>query len=710
MRTLLIISVILFTLPIISRAQCMMVPLSLNKRVVNASTIVLGKVKQRTPYLSEGNRIYTSNLFEISAYLKGYSNSKFLIVISEGGVLDNRAELVHPALEMDTTQEVLLFLTGENTFIDNKYFRKLYGGIPQMEAYGCSQGKLTYQKGLYYDLLSEAPQSEISVLKKIKKISKKYAVTPEGKLYTPRSAGYEGKGRQGSSRIAAISGVSPNPGIAGTINVADQITISGSGFGAIPGTVEFSNADDGGATMIQSPIPATDIVSWSDVQIVLKVPTRAGTGTIRVNGIFTIPFTVNYAHLEINNTFSGFASATRQRFYLVNRDGSGGYTFKYNTTFASNLPAVAAFARALGSWRCNTFVNFSISPAATATAAVANDGVNTVFFDATLSAGVLGRATSHYTAVSTGGCMLQNTLWNTADIDIQFQNPPSAGFTWNYGPAASIAFGTTYDFESVALHELGHAHGLGHIIASGKVMNYSLFNGEDARTLDPVSDIAGGNAKVAYSTVAANYCIQYPAGIVGPMVALNGASCALPVSLLSFTGKRIEQGFNLVQWTTAEEHDNKGFELEKSSDGITYTSIAFVEAQQGVYSQHAYSFDDYFSGKELVSYYRLTQEDNDGLRTTLPSIRVDAIEEETVFIYFEPGDKIIYAVFNPPFERDSELILYNIAGQIVSREKIVRGSTHQICQAQLLASGVYTYSILGNHINLRGKIAVQQVW
>jgi hypothetical protein len=693
-------------------SQCMMVPLSLEKRVVNASTIVLGKVVESTPYLTSNNRICTSNLVKVKAYLKGHAHQKMIIVISEGGILEDRAEIVHPALELDTYHEVLLILTHDNTVVDNKYFRSVYSDVSQMETYGSSQGKFTYEDGLFHDLLSEAPMAEEELFGKIKNISGLPVLTPEGKVYLPRKHHTEhstAKKGAGIYKIQAISSVSPNPGIAGTINAADQITISGVGFGAAPGTVEFSNADDGGGTFIQSPVPSTDIISWTDAQIVMKVPRQAGTGSVRVNGIFTSAYTVDYSHLEINNTFNGFGTSTRQRFYLVNKDGSGGYTFQFNTTFAANLPAVAAFKRALETWRCNTFVNFNISATNTATATAGNDGVNLVFFDATLPVGVLGQAVSSFSAVGNAGCTLQNTEWWTTDIDIRYNNPPTATTTWNYGPGASVAFASTYDFESVSVHELGHAHGLGHIIASGKVMNYALFNGADARVLDAASDIAGGAAKMSYTTVAANYCIKYPGGVVGPMTALTGGNCSLPVSLLSFTGRKISPDHNLLEWVTNDEKNNGGFELQRSSDGIYYSPIAQITPKGGGVREN-YSFNDFSHGSQKITYYKLIQMDLNGDKTTFPIVAIDAMEMNHVSMFFDPGDKMVYAVFSEPLDMDSEWVLYNVTGQIVAREKIIKGSYQKYLSALELSSGVYTYSVAGNNSVMRGKIAIQQVW
>ena len=84
---------------------------------------------------------------------------------------------------------------------------------------------------------------------------------------------------------AAITGVSPSSGLAGT-----QVTITGSGFGANQGT---GNVWLGTTPGIVS--------SWSDSRIVATVASGAATGNVQVlqDGVMsnTIPFTINLPHV-----------------------------------------------------------------------------------------------------------------------------------------------------------------------------------------------------------------------------------------------------------------------------------------------------------------------------------------------------------------------------------------------------------------------------
>lgn len=89
---------------------------------------------------------------------------------------------------------------------------------------------------------------------------------------------------------------------------------------------------------------------------------------------------------------------------------------------------------------------------------------------------------------------------------------------------------------------------------------------------------------------------------------LVDAGAVLPVSLLSFNGQ-LENGRIPLKWSTSSEQDSKNFELEKSSDGSSFYSIAMVSAAGNSNSLRNYGFVD----KQVneFNYYRLKMVDLD---------------------------------------------------------------------------------------------------
>jgi hypothetical protein len=95
----------------------------------------------------------------------------------------------------------------------------------------------------------------------------------------------------------------------------------------------------------------------------------------------------------------------------------------------------------------------------------------------------------------------------------------------------------------------------------------------------------------------------------------------LPVTFLNFDGKLVDNAAQL-SWSTATEINNKGFEVQKSSDGQTFAAIGFVAGKGTSSLINNYNYNDIkiLSGS---NYYRLKQVDIDGNFNYSSTIRLD---------------------------------------------------------------------------------------
>ncbi|MGB5419425.1 T9SS type A sorting domain-containing protein, partial [Algibacter sp.] len=148
--------------------------------------------------------------------------------------------------------------------------------------------------------------------------------------------------------------------------------------------------------------------------------------------------------------------------------------------------AKAAFVRAFDSWRCETRVNWEIGGTATATDVNGADNEHVIRFDNgfELEAGVLGTCYSQYV----GRLCSDEVIWSVTDLDIVFDSETS----WYFG-TGTFDDGE-YDFETVALHELGHGLQLGHVINSDNVMHYTILKNTtntilDSNSIDVANDV-----------------------------------------------------------------------------------------------------------------------------------------------------------------------------------------------------------------------------
>lgn len=166
----------------------------------------------------------------------------------------------------------------------------------------------------------------------------------------------------------------------------------------------------------------------------------------------------------------------------------------------------------------------------------------------------------------------------------------------------------------------------------------------------------------------------------------------LSVKLVSFVGEKSGEG-NMLTWKTENEINNKGFEVQRSLDGIKYDSIWFsTSIATSSVSSFLYMFKDIPAPKGTV-YYRLKQVDMNG-RTTLSSVVVikDNIVDLVVDkIYPNPVVFNLNVVINSPKQQAVNLRITTMLGSVVYNQihSLQKGSNAISLDFTKLSSGVY---------------------
>ncbi|WP_167855292.1 matrixin family metalloprotease [Hymenobacter wooponensis] len=560
--------------------HCSLLALDPIKRANTVPLIIEGEVLESRGFRGANGRIFTANRVRVYKLLKGNAAAE-LTLITEGGTVDlDRQELTN----------TLSVVTGEQGvfFLEPATFPGTALAGPAWAAYGSQQGFVRYDLGgaTAAEPFRTYPALDDELYRQLAPGAQPRLVQANPGLETALQR--RNMPNTAAKVLAPVIGLlSPLTITAGTGAV---LTINGSGFGNARGngSVEFRNADDGGASYTK--ITDADYVSWSDSRIQVLVPSytstgnTAGTGTVRVTTtdqqqvVSVAAVTIIYAATNAQDNASKARSVPGE----LNQNTRGGYTFRFDPSFAANTAASTSWQRALVSWRCQTGVNWEVGTTRTKTG-VADDNENSVGFDSgtDLPANVLGRTTSYYT-----GRYLDDARTRVSfcvkEIDTQFDDAAA----WQFGPGNPSA--SQIDFESVALHELGHAQQLSHLILPRAVMHYAVSRGQVSRTLNAASDIAGGRYVLRTRSFVNAGC---------------GSSSMLPAPL---TGQFVEfvAGVGTVlQWTTRDECFLSGFVVERASADTTagWTVVGNVAAGA---SGGAYRFTD---AQPLtgLSYYRL---------------------------------------------------------------------------------------------------------
>ena len=344
--------------------------------------------------------IYTRYIFDVKAYLKGKSVNKQVAVLMLGGFVGTEGQQVCPDRSFDTYSDYLVFLKGDNQKIDDRTFRLKNPDILQSELYASVQGALSYQNGYYSDLLSERPMTEDRLLTRLKEEFGLNAVNVDGQVYQSR---FVPTTQTTTATVISINqsqlsttSVASTIFVAGTVPSANELVIGGSGFGTTAAQVYFPNVDDPLNTnsFVVASAP-TDIQSWTNTQIITKIPVRAGSGRgyVVINGSAMVAFdiVIKWSEFNIDNNNFNFPSTVRQEPRLINKNGNGGYVFNYSTAnanFSTNTNAKAAFERAVCTWTSNTRVKFQVSTANTANSYAASTPQYYAFTDASPYQGI----------------------------------------------------------------------------------------------------------------------------------------------------------------------------------------------------------------------------------------------------------------------------------------------------------------------------------
>ncbi len=98
--------------------------------------------------------------------------------------------------------------------------------------------------------------------------------------------------------------------------------------------------------------------------------------------------------------------------------------------------------------------------------------------------------------------------------------------------------------------------------------------------------------------------------------ALNNSP--LPVQLSAFSGQAAGLG-NQLTWATASELNSARFEVERSADGTSYTTLTSLAAAGTSTTAHSYQYLD-AAAPAGTSYYRLRQVDQDGTSAYSPVV------------------------------------------------------------------------------------------
>jgi len=197
------------------------------------------------------------------------------------------------------------------------------------------------------------------------------------------------------------------------------------------------------------------------------------------------------------------------------------------------------------------------------------------------------------------------------------------------------------------------------------------------------------------------------AGVSGRFISPMDFSI-IPVELTSFVGSNVN-GSVVLNWKTATETNNSGFEIQRSQDRINFSKIAFVGGNGTTTEPQSYSYADnsVTSGKY---FYRLKQIDFNGEFSYSQIVEVDVASPIEFVLdqnYPNPFNPSTIISFSVPQSSFVTLKVYDVLGNEVStlvNETKEAGKYNISFDASGLSNGVYFYTIKANNFNSTKKM------
>ena len=165
-------------------------------------------------------------------------------------------------------------------------------------------------------------------------------------------------------------------------------------------------------------------------------------------------------------------------------------------------------------------------------------------------------------------------------------------------------------------------------------------------------------------------------------------------SILEYSFEYIDQNnTTIIKWATASENNTNKFEIEHSTNGITYSKTGNVTAAG--YSSVTKHYEFFHPAPAIgKNYYRIKQIDWDGRFSYSATIVIDVKNEISSISFFpNPAQNFISISFKST-EQKTSLKLFNQQGQLVQQLALQAGVQQQKVDVSKLSAGVYTAQLL----------------
>jgi len=185
-------------------------------------------------------------------------------------------------------------------------------------------------------------------------------------------------------------------------------------------------------------------------------------------------------------------------------------------------------------------------------------------------------------------------------------------------------------------------------------------------------------------------------------------SVVLPVKFLSFYALKTGDDAKL-NWTVENDEDNQFFDIERSTDGRTYTKFASVNAKANGKSVNTYDGADarLSSLNAKTIYYRIKQLDKSGTALFSPIRTLNVSATGSASLFPNPARSMSKLVVDAPVGGKASIVVRDATGKqaIQVNTNFVKGVNQIDLNVAALASGEYNVTITAEGVTQTLKLS-----
>jgi hypothetical protein len=167
----------------------------------------------------------------------------------------------------------------------------------------------------------------------------------------------------------------------------------------------------------------------------------------------------------------------------------------------------------------------------------------------------------------------------------------------------------------------------------------------------------------------------------------SNASCAgfiiLPIQLLDFYATK-NNSQNDIVWKVAQEENIKNYILEKSENGIDFTELITIAANNEIQTKTYSAIDE--APYSEITYYRLKTKENNGSIVTHKIISVDENNKDWTYSHYQQENNLVLE-FKNNIPKNTSAEIFDLSGK-----QLISSTIHQtqtIINTENLSAGIY---------------------